>query len=409
MDVLVKYPHYPQTINARQMRRINSAAVLDLIRRDGRTSRTAIGATLNLSLPTVMRIVNKLIDARLVIPAGSEENGVGRPRNLLQFNASGSLVIGADVGGTKIYGAASDLGGQILYERHMQHHEAAAAGDCYSRLLSLLEELLSIARADGQNVLGIAVGAPGETQHEEGVVRWAPALNWRDFPLRQRLQEATGLPVVVDNDVNLAALGEYWFGAVGNGAVALHNIVLLSIGTGIGAGVILEGQLYRGAQGNAGEIGYLLPGRQFLGQRYDGFGAFEQVASGSGIAARARAALADEWSAEELAQITAETVFAAAREGAPWAAPILAETCETLALGIAAIATLLDPECVILGGGVAQASDLLIPGIEGCLEGALPKPPRILPSRLGHRAVVLGGITRLLHQTADYYVARKLS
>ena len=152
-----------------------------------------------------------------------------------------------------------------------------------------------------------------------------------------------------------------------------------------------------------------MPGRQFLGQRYDGFGAFEQVASGSGIAARARAALADEWSAEELAPITAETVFAAAREGAPWAAPILAETCETLALGIAAIATLLDPECVILGGGVAQASDLLIPGIEGCLEGALPQPPRILPSRLGHRAVVLGGITRLLHQTADYYVARKLS
>ncbi len=393
------------------MRRINAAAVLDLIRRDGRTSRTDIGDTLNLSLPTVMRIVDQLMEANLVVLAGShsQENGVGRPRNLLQFNAEGNLVIGADVGGTKIYGATANLGGQILYEQQVRHQETKSAEEYYTRLLALVGELLATAQARGKRVLGIAVGAPGETQHEEGVVRWAPALNWRDFPLKARLQEATGLPVVVENDVNLAALGEYWFGAVADGAFALQNIVLLSIGTGIGAGIILEGQLYRGARSSAGEIGYLLPGRRFLGERYDGFGAFEQVASGSGIAARARAALAGEWPAEALAGITAETVFAAARDGAPWAVPIITETCETLALGIAAIHTLLDPECVILGGGVAQAADLLIPAIENCLEGTLPQAPRILPSRLGQRAVVLGGITRLLHQTADYYVARKLS
>ncbi|MCY3936380.1 MAG: ROK family transcriptional regulator [Chloroflexi bacterium] len=393
------------------MRRINAAAVLDLIRRDGRTSRTDIGDTLNLSLPTVMRIVDQLMEANLVVPAGShsQENGVGRPQNLLQFNAEGNLVIGADVGGTKIYGATANLGGQILYEQQVRHQETKSAEEYYTRLLALVGELLATAQARGKRVLGIAVGAPGETQHEEGVVRWAPALNWRDFPLKARLQEATGLPVVVENDVNLAALGEYWFGAVADGAFALQNIVLLSIGTGIGAGIILEGQLYRGARSSAGEIGYLLPGRCFLGERYDGFGAFEQVASGSGIAARARVALAGEWPAEALAGVTAETVFAAARDGDNWAIPIIAETCETLALGIAAIHTLLDPECVILGGGVAQAADLLIPAIENCLEGTLPQVPRILPSRLGQRAVVLGGITRLLHQTADYYVARKLS
>jgi DNA-binding Lrp family transcriptional regulator len=165
------------------MRGINRSAILELIRRESPIARTTIAQRLGVSLPTVMRIVDGLIEEGFVRPQGGTEWSGGRRRPLLEFNADGYLVIGVDMGDArKIYGAVSEIGGTIIDEVDIQRH-GASGEDCYELLISLIDALLASPGLRGRSVRGIGVGAPGITQHSEGVVKWAYALNWRDFPL----------------------------------------------------------------------------------------------------------------------------------------------------------------------------------------------------------------------------------
>jgi predicted NBD/HSP70 family sugar kinase len=261
---------------------------------------------------------------------------------------------------------------------------------------------LEFARATPKNIRGIGIGAPGVTYYEEGIVQWAPSLGWRDFPLKSRLEADLHLPVIVDNDVNLAALGELWFGVGQN----VNNLVVIAIGTGIGSGVVLDGGIYRGSHEAAGEIGYLLPERACLGKVYDGFGALEQLASGTGIARRAQKFFNHE---APVGQRNAEEVFEAARRKEEWALTVVDETVDYLAQAVAAVSVCFDPDIIVLGGGVSRSADLLVGPILARLEGAIPIKPQLVASSLGYRATVMGSIINLLHHTSDFYVVRKLS
>ena len=271
------------TITASDMHQINRSAILEVIRRESPVSRTAIAQRLDISLPTVMRIVEELMGEGFVRPQGSTEWSGGRRRPLLEFNADSFVVIGVDLGGTRLYGAVSDFGGRILREMDMGRHGKFSEGN-YKRLTELIDALLASPERGRRRVHGIGVGVPGITFHQEGVVKWAYSLNWREFPLKARLSRQYGLPITVDNDVNLAALGELWFGA----GQDIQNMILLAGGTGIGAGIIIDGALYRGSAEASGEVGNFIPGREFLGRNYRDFGALESVASGTAIAGRAR-------------------------------------------------------------------------------------------------------------------------
>lgn len=303
---------------------------------------------------------------------------------------SQDVVVGVDVGGTKMFGAVIDNAGTIQDEQYVAQ-ATDQPDESLALLIDLIEHLLESARQRGQTVRGIAVGAPGFVVRPPGTVVWAPALGWRDVPIQAILAKHFGLQVEADNDVNLAALGEWAYGA-GRGA---RDVVCLAVGTGIGAGIIVDGRLCRGANFAAGEIGYLLPGTAFLGQRYDGFGALEQIASGLGVAERGRAALVGLKPEAEIAALTGEDVFAAARGDTAWARAVVAETVDYLAVAIASIGTILNPEVIILSGGVAHAADLLVEPILKRLDGAIPFVPRLVPSELGYRAAVLGA-SRLL-------------
>jgi len=248
------------------------------------------------------------------------------------------------------------------------------------------------------------VGAPGITLRQEGIVKWAFQLRWQDFPLKARLAGRYNLPIAVDNDVNLAALGELWFGAGQN----VQNMILVAIGTGIGAGIIIDGALYRGAHEAAGEIGSMLTGREFLGQNYQDFGALESVASGTGIAERARRALKSRRSTTGLESLLAEEVFEAARQGQKWARNIIEETVDYLAVAIANLSASFDPEIIILGGGVSRSADLLVEPILRRVAPCLPTVPKLVVSSLGRRAAVMGIVTTILHNALNYCVVRKL-
>ncbi|HEX2698006.1 MAG TPA: ROK family transcriptional regulator [Anaerolineales bacterium] len=393
-----------QTITAAEMRGINRSAVLELIRQESPIARTTIAKRLDISLPTVMRIVDRLIEEGFVRSHDGTEWSGGRRRPLLEFNADGYVVLGIDLGGTKMYGALSDLGGNILDEIDIGHH-GTAGEESYNRLATLIDSLLASPKLGGRKVRGIGVGAPGITLHQEGIVKWAFTLNWKDYPLKAKLIERYHLPITVDNDVNLAALGEYWFGAGQN----TRNMVLVTVGTGIGAGIIIDGALYRGASEASGEIGHMILGREFLGKNYEEFGVLESMASGTGVAKRAADLLKPESNNGEADSLTAEKVFSAARANDPWAVDIVNETADYLAIAIANLSVSFDPELIVLGGGVTRSADLLVGRITQRMQGMIPSPPKLLVSNLGLQATVMGAVVTVLHNTSNFYMVHKLS
>ncbi|MGB9673256.1 MAG: ROK family transcriptional regulator [Anaerolineales bacterium] len=389
--------------NASLMRRLNRSTILDLMRQHSPISPSELSRKLDISMPTVMRILDELIQENLVYRLDSLESSGGRPRSLLAINAGAHAVIGLDLGGTKMYGTAADLNGNILAEGY----RPSAPGNPQENLeilTQLIEELIATPKNNGQNILGIGVGAPGITLYEKGIITWAPSLGWRDLTLRDILQERFNLPVQVENDVNLAALGEFGFGA----AKGASSLVCLAVGTGIGSGIVLDRKIYRGFHQSAGEVGYLPYSREALGKRYDHFGALESIASGTGVEARARQLIQSRGLNVDLTTFSAETVFNAAREGAEWAQEIVSDTVDYLAMVIAAISVVLDPQVIVLGGGVSRSADILVEPILCRLEGVLPAPVQLVVSTLGYRAAVMGAIMLVLDTTTDHVAIKTI-
>jgi glucokinase len=295
------------------------------------------------------------------------------------------LVLGIDVGTSKLFAGLIDASGRPHGERAGVHGGPNGASEdrVLDALVDVARALVIEAESSGSRVRGVGVGVPGITR-ADGVVA-SPSLGWREMPLGSRLSEELDLPVWLDNEVNLAALGELHFGA-GRGA---RDLVCVSVGNGLGAAIILDGKLYRGRRGAAGNIGVMIPSPTFLEWRDSRCGALESLASGAGIAARAVAAAESAGLPLPPDGLRAEDVFAAAVEGASWARDVLDETIDHLCVALSAIHTLLDPERIILGGSVVAAQALQGP-LSRRLEGVLPDPPKLVRSELGYRAAVLG-------------------
>jgi len=392
-----------RTITASEMRGVNRTAVLELIRRTGPTSRTVIAGELKISLPTVMRIVDELIEEKLVKEISEKEWSGGRKRSLVSLNSKEHLTIGLDLGGTKFYGAVCDLSGETLFEKTVPR-DGSQGESGYKKVTALLDELVSLAKGTNIPIMGIGIGVPGVTFHDKGIVEWAPSLEWRNFPLAERVSNQFNMPVIVDNDMNLSALGEMWFGA----GREVNNLVVFNIGTGIGSGVVIDGAIYRGTNEMAGEIGYLIPGREYLEKEYPGFGALELLAAGTGIAQRARDALRNS-NFINPEKITAEDVFEAYRKGEEWSVKVVDDTIVYLAIAVAAVITFFDPEILVLNGGVSQSSNFIIEPLINLLKNRIPRIPPIVASKLGARATVFGAMINLLHNISDFYIVRKLS
>ncbi|HTX78266.1 MAG TPA: ROK family transcriptional regulator [Longilinea sp.] len=391
---------YLPAINAGAMHDINRTAILEIIRRESPISRTAIAERLELSLPTVMRIVDELFAEGLVKSHGDTEWSGGRRRPLLQFNSEESVVVGVDLGGPIFYGAVSDLGGNIIEELEITRL-GSSSEDNFARTLTLIDALLKSEKIKGRKVRGIGIGVPGVTDHKTGIVTWAYSLNWRNFPLREMLEEKYDLPLIVDNDMNLAALGELWFGK----GQDTRNMILFTVTTGIGAGIIIDRELYRGSTNSSGEIGNMLPGREFLGQNFGDFGALETNASFTGIIRLARNYL--HLSPDQ--PLGGDEIFAAYREGKTWAIKLIDEMVQYLAVAIANLTVSFDPDLIILCGDVTRFANMLIEPIVNYIDSSIPTPPKLVMSDLGRKAVAMGAITNVLHNTTNFIVVRKLT
>ena len=384
--------------NSSLIRKINQSAILDLIRTQGPISRTEIAQRLNTSLPTVIRNLEGLFALGLVREHGTFEINGGRPRALIAFNGQSHVVVGLDLGGTRMYGTVADLEGNIFKEVSIPWVRRSTE-ESFQQVCLILEDLLQAARDSGLHLLGVAIGVPGIVNLEDDCVQWAPSLHMHNFPLQSRLAARfTDLFILVENDVNLAALGEYGYGT-NSGA---DSLVCITVGTGIGAGIVLDRKIYRGFHHAAGEIGYLPPDTLELGHPYQDFGALESQASHTAMVARGIEELKAAGDPRSNQSLTAEEIFAAARAGETWARRVVEHAVDNLSLAIGAVATLIDPEVIVLGGGISLHSDLFIDPILDRLKGVVPIQPTLVASTLGYRATALGGILKVLDAIMEH-------
>lgn len=313
------------------------------------------------------------------------------------------FVAGIDLGGTKIYAVLADMDGRVCGEEKIPTRPEDGFAAVMERMARAVDDLLGRTGIDGGALKALAVGAPGPLNPRTGVIHHAPNLGWREQPLGEALASRLGgVPVAVENDANLAALGEYVYGA-GQG---VRDLVYITVSTGIGGGLILNGELYRGAAYAAGEVGHL-PVADGPACRCGARGCLETVASGTAIARRARDK-ADAGCAPGIlalaggnpAGITAQTVTRAAENGDMIAQAILNEAAGYLGKGLAIIVNLLNPAMIILGGGVMQARrlfwDKMLEALkEAALDTAL-NGLKIVPAALGGRSGGMGAVALAL-------------
>jgi glucokinase len=390
-------------VSSKIERRINRKAILDLFRNRPSLTRPQIAKHLSLSLPTVARIVDDLLVEELVKYAGESESTGGRPANLLTFDGSTHYVVGVDLGGTNVYGAVSNLAGQVEKETSIPLTQLRKRNST-DGLCEFIAELLDLPEPVKKRVRGIGVGVPGVTHCREGVVEWAPSLGWRDLPLGAILDDCLHLPAFVENDVALAALGELEYGA-GQG---VRDLVFISIGTGIGAGIVIDRTLHRGSTDASGEIGFMVPDPSFLGHSYNDFGALETLASGPGMVARGRQMLEQRGLLGLADGLDEEGIFSRAQAGHDWAQQIVSETVDYLALAVANLSAVLNPELVILRGGFARSADMLIQAILARIEGVIPYTPRLVASFLGPRAAAMGAVSLVIDGTSEHLLLKEL-
>lgn len=305
-----------------------------------------------------------------------------------------SLSCGIDVGGTKIAGAVVDDHGQILEEARVE----SPATDVEAIEQAITELVTDL--GSRHDIATVGVGAAGYIDADRARVLFAPNLAWRDLDLKQELEERVGLPVVVENDANAAAWGEFSFGAGHD----VDDQLMITVGTGVGGALVLAGELYRGAFGVAAEIGHLrvVPDGRLCG--CGNHGCLEQYASGSALVRGAReAAAASSLLARDLVDraggapqaITGPMITELAREGDLFAREQITAMARWLGQGIASLTAVLDPAVVVIGGGVSDAGDLLLDPVRAAFEAELTgrghRPVlEIRQATLGNRAGVIG-------------------
>ncbi|MEO8292629.1 MAG: ROK family transcriptional regulator [Actinomycetota bacterium] len=378
------------------LRAINERTVLSFIRYAGPVSRAQIARDSGLSKPTVSQALSSLEDARLVREAGRTSGGKGPTAQLYELNPHAGWVVGLDVGRDRLRAAIADLSGEVVGRRD-ERSKARSARSLIAQTGELARGLAAEAGIRWRQVTFATVGSPGVFEPERDEMQLAYNLpGWSRHGVVDALRAELGTNVAFENDVNLAAVGEQQHG-LGRGVA---NFVYLHIGTGVGMGLVLNGELYRGSHGAAGEIAYLPlaaadphdPGNLRRG-------ALEESVGAAGVVAVAR-------QLGMAPPLSAKRVFAAARRGDPTAGRVVSVVAERIALAIAAVVPLVDPEIVILGGGIGRNGDLLLDPVQRELRALSPFHPHIRISALGEDAELRGAVAMALAAAQDQLFSR---
>lgn len=359
------------------MRSNNEWLLLERLRLHGPLSRAQLARDTGLSKPTVSAALAALELAGLAREAGRFAPDRGRTAVLYEADPAAGHVLGLDIGRARLRVAVADLSGRIVARRDLPNR-GRSANAVADAVVAAARETIAEAGLTAAGIARTVAGSPGVWDEQRRSVQLAANLpGWGRPGLFDRIAESLGTGVAVANDANLAAVGEYTYGA----GASSRLFVYLLVGTGLGVGVVKDGELLTGAHGAAGELGLLrLPGCDATLEQTASADAVVRTALGLGMRR----------------PLTAEKVFARARSGDPLATETVRQEVDRLGTALAVVSALLDPDVVVLGGGIGRSADLLLRPLEEALHERSPLRPRLEAGRLGQDAVLLGAVATAL-------------
>lgn len=379
------------------MKSVNKSIVLNKIRTGAPISRSQIAKETKLTPPTVSGIVKDFLEKRIVVEKESGESLGGRKPIMLHINHKAFSIIGVDAGPEQIVAVVTDLSGEIL-KRVSIDIEKPLDNRIFIRLLKkCINQLIEKLPNNIGEILGIGVAMHGVVDAGRGISLVSPNLGLTDIPIKEELEESFDLTVKVENDARLMALGESWFGGHGK----LDSIIAVNIGRGVGSGIILDGKLYHGAQDIAGELGHMVIDIHGKTCECGNRGCLQTLTTGSAIAKLAQKKLSDQGNAnEDSFKLSGESVYALAKAGNKLYEDVLKKTGEYIGIGLTNLIHIMNPDKIVLGGGVMNSKEFILPAIlqtvgDRALTEEVSKT-KIVVTQLGKDATLLGAIAQFL-------------
>lgn len=398
--------------DASYVNRLNKIEVLNLIRESKEISRADIVKQINLSAPTVTRIVDSLINDNLAIMVGEGDSTGGRPPKLIRFDGSNAYVIGIDLGSTSIRAAVSNLEGKFVTEIETPTDLEGGFKKISLQVAKLIEKLIERSKLDYEKILGVGLAVAGFIRYDTGIIEYSPVFNWRKVNLRNELRRHIQMPIFYDNVTRVTALGELVHG-IGK---KYKNFICINAGYGIGAGIILNGAPFFGSRGFASEFGHIIVDYQSEYVGKGGLkGSLEALASGYGIAESAKRRLRAnpgqtssilDKAHGDLDMITAKHVMDSAKEKDELAEQVMDEVFGYWGIGLDALIKLFDPEAIVVAGGLIRSGDYFFSHIKENLlkhklnELELPVP--IMPSSFGDDATITGALSLVISKILQF-------
>ena len=388
------------------LREINLSSVLRYIHSNAPISRAQLAGVTGLNKSTVSSLIDELVERGLVRQTGLETSGTGRPATLLELNPWAGCIIGVEYGVDFVMVILANFNGEVIWRSHQSADPADGQEMTTAKVFELVDQAIEVCELHQARLLGLGIATPGTVKVEEGFLVYAPNLDWRNIPFAQIFHDRyPNLPVYVDNDANAAAVGEHFFG------VAQHaqDFVFLFAGVGIGAGLFLNGGLYRGKSGYAGEIGHSM----FMAESFQSpcqcgnRGCWETYASQLSIIDRVRAQLQvrrsssiSNFLSDPNAPLTLQAISQAAGSGDSVAIEALNEAGQAMGIGVANVINIFNPSLVVIGGPLSAVGQFMLPGIQESIDRhTLPEirqEIQIALSASGPDASVIGAVATVV-------------
>lgn len=383
------------------VREINLSSVLRYLHAGEPLSRAGLAGLTGLNKTTVSSLVEELLQRGLIREVGLDNSGSGRPAMLLDLNPGAGLMVGVALGVDFISAILADFVGDIHWRRLQEVDPAEGQEAMIERTLGIVQEAMEVGRGQDARLLGLGIATPGTVDVDQGFLIFSPNLQWHNVAYRQIFEQETGLRVFVDNDANASALAEHLFGA----ARQVQHFISIFAGVGVGGGLFLNGELYRGAGGFAGEIGHT----NFMLEHYrrpcrcGSRGCWETSVAQDSVIERVRTRLAvgrnslvSKLMAEQRVALGLPIILQAAGAGDGQCLEALTETGALLGLGIANLINTFNPEMVVFGGPLSEASEYLLPPIEEAIQNTvlpeIAEQAEIVLSPFGGDASVVGAV-----------------
>ena len=384
--------------SVRTVRLRNMQLMLRELRRNAATTRADLGRSTGLAKSTIKEITDELIASGFVeeVRDPNLDGRIGRPATSLRLSPTAGRVVGIDIGAEKILAVVASLSGQVIASARQESHNLTGKAAILRAVRSTFRKALAAAEVDGNSILTTVVGTPGVIHPETGRISLAPQIqDWDGIDLHKELKLPVTGPVIVRRQADLSALAEVALGV----AQDVANMLYVHIGIGIGGALVLNGHLYTGNDGAAGELGYLPLSFGEEPPPGTAYGTFEWAAGGSAFARLGRAAaqgpagqrlrdLAD----GDISKVSAAAVFAAAAEGDPQGIAVAEELTFRIACGIASAVCVVNPRLAVISGGLSLAGEALLKMIHAKLARLVPVMPELALSSFGEESVVAGAI-----------------